>query len=77
MSHNPASFGEVLRQLRTSATFSGSPSRACWTQPAGSATSSGARRTPHLSTVRLLADALELSPADRQEPLPLPAPEDC
>ena len=25
------------------------------------------RRTPHLSTVRLLADALELSPADRQE----------
>ena len=74
MSHNPASFGEVLRQLRTSATFAGSPSRACWTQPAGISDSSGrAAHAPseHRALASRRARAQPCRPAGTP---PLPAP---
>ena len=69
MSHDPGAFGEVLRQLRTSATFSQEAlaERAGLSLRGISDLERGVRRTPHLSTVRLLADALELSPADRKK----------
>jgi predicted ATPase/DNA-binding XRE family transcriptional regulator len=68
MTHEPAAFGTVLRQLRTAAALS----QAALAERAGlslrgvSDLERGVRRAPYLHTVRALADALELCPADRQ-----------
>jgi predicted ATPase/transcriptional regulator with XRE-family HTH domain len=68
MSHASASFAHVLRQLRTAASLSQEElaERARLSLRGVSDLERGLRRTPHLSTVRMLADALELSPPDRQ-----------
>ncbi len=68
MSHDTAGFGTVLRQLRTAAALSQEAlAERAGLSPRGiSDLERGARRTPYLATVGLLADALELSPEDRQ-----------
>ncbi len=65
---NDASFGDLLRHLRTAAALSQEElaKRAGLSLRGISDLERGVRRTPHLATVRLLADALDLSPADRQ-----------
>lgn len=68
VTHAPMTFGAVLRQLRIAAALS----QAALAERAGlsargiSDLERGARRSPHLATVGLLADALALSPTDRQ-----------
>jgi predicted ATPase/transcriptional regulator with XRE-family HTH domain len=64
----PTPFGAVLRQLRTAASLSQEElaERAGVSLRGVSDLERGARRVPHLTTVRLLADALELGPLDRQ-----------
>jgi predicted ATPase/DNA-binding XRE family transcriptional regulator len=61
-------FGAVLRQLRTAAALSQEAlAERAGLSPRGiSDLERGARRTPYLATVDLLADALALSPDDRQ-----------
>jgi predicted ATPase/DNA-binding XRE family transcriptional regulator len=67
MRGDPASFGTVLRQLRTAAALSQEElaERAGVSVRGISDLERGVHRTPHLVTVRLLADALTLDPADR------------
>src|SRR4051794_29995609 len=68
MNGNIATFGEVLRKLRVAASLSQEElaDRAGLSLRGISDLERGARRTPHLTTIRLLADALALSSADRQ-----------
>jgi predicted ATPase/transcriptional regulator with XRE-family HTH domain len=68
MSRATTTFGDVLRQMRTAASLSQEElAERARVSPRGiSDLERGARRTPHLTTVRMLADALELNPADRQ-----------
>ena len=67
MSRDTASFRESLRQLRQAAALSQEElaERAGLSLRGISDLERGVRRAPHLTTVRLLADALALSPADR------------
>src|SRR3954467_12699324 len=62
-----SSFGEMLRRLRTAAALSQEQlaERAGLSGRGISDLERGARRAPHLETVRVLADALALGPADR------------
>ena len=68
MVDKPAAFGTVLRQLRTAAALSQEAlaERAGLSLRGISDLERGVRRTPYLATVGLLADALDLSPEDRQ-----------
>ena len=68
MSRTTTTFAEVLRQLRTAASLSQEDlaERAGLSLRGISDLERGLRRAPHLSTVRMLADALALCPADRQ-----------
>jgi predicted ATPase/DNA-binding XRE family transcriptional regulator len=68
MSQMTATFADLLRQLRTAAALSQEElaERAGVSLRGLSDLERGVRRTPHLSTVRLLADALALGPEDRQ-----------
>ena len=68
MSQMTATFADLLRQLRTAAALSQEElaERAGLSLRGLSDLERGVRRTPHLSTVRLLADALALGPEDRQ-----------
>jgi predicted ATPase/DNA-binding XRE family transcriptional regulator len=67
MSHDTATFGDVLRQLRTAAALSQEAlAERAGLSPRGiSDLERGVRRSPHLITVRSLADALGLSPTDQ------------
>src|SRR5262245_7868874 len=68
MIDEPMAFGPVLRRLRTAAGLSqeGLAERAGLSLRGISDLERGVRRAPHLTTVGMLADALELGPADRQ-----------
>jgi predicted ATPase/DNA-binding CsgD family transcriptional regulator/DNA-binding XRE family transcriptional regulator len=68
MSHDTSGFGTVLRQLRTAAALSQEAlAERAGLSPRGiSDLERGVRRSPHLATVGLLADALTLVPTDRQ-----------
>jgi predicted ATPase/DNA-binding XRE family transcriptional regulator len=68
MSRTTATFADLLRQLRTAAALSQEElaERAGVSLRGLSDLERGARRTPHLSTVRLLAHALALAPEDRE-----------
>ena len=68
MTHEPAPFGVVLRRFRTTAALSQEAlAERAGLSPRGiSDLERGVRRTPHLATIGLLADALELGPEDRQ-----------
>ena len=68
MSHATTTFGEVLRQLRMAAGLSQEAlaERAGVSVRGISDLERGVRRAPHLTTVRLLVDALDLTPLDRQ-----------
>src|SRR5215204_2465720 len=61
-------FADVLRHLRTAASLSQEDlaERAGLSLRGVSDLERGLRRAPHLTTVRMLADALELGPDDRQ-----------
>jgi predicted ATPase len=67
MTSEPASFGELLRQLRAQATFSQEElaERAGLSVRGISDLARGVHRAPHLHTVRLLTDALAVSEIDR------------
>src|SRR5687768_13481720 len=67
MSHDTATFGDVLRQLRTAAALSQEAlAERAGLSPRGiSDLERGVRRSPHLITIRSLADALGLSPTDQ------------
>lgn len=62
------SFGELLRQFRVSASLTQEAlADRCRISPATvAAIEQGRRRAPRLSTVKLIADAMELSAADRE-----------
>ena len=62
------SFGELLRRFRIAASLTQEAlAERCRISPATiAAIEQGRRKAPRLSTVRLITDALELSPADRQ-----------
>jgi len=77
MSSAVSSFADLLRHLRTSAALSQEELavRAGLSLRGLSDLERGVRRTPHLSTVRLLADALALGPEDRQALLAAARPE--
>jgi transcriptional regulator with XRE-family HTH domain len=77
MSRASASFAHVLRQLRTAASLSQEDlaERAGVSLRGVSDLERGLRRAPHLSTVRMLADALALSPDDRKTLLAAARPE--
>ncbi len=64
---DPVSFAELLRRLRTSAALSQEElaDRAGLSLRGVSDLERGVRRAPHLTTVAMLADALELGPDDR------------
>ena len=68
MTDEPTTFGAVLRQLRTAAALSQEAlaERAGLSPRGVSDLERGVRRAPHLATVGMLADALDLNPADRQ-----------
>ena len=68
MSPDTSAFSEILRSLRTAAALSQETlaERAGLSLRGISDLERGARQTPRLTTVRLLADALALGPADRQ-----------
>ena len=68
MSSTTTSFAEFLRHLRTAAALSQEElaERAGVSLRGVSDLERGVRRAPHLTTVRMLADALQLGPADRQ-----------
>src|SRR5215469_14314104 len=63
-----ASFGELLRRFRVAASLTQEAlAEQCRISPATiAAIEQGRRKAPRLSTVRLLAEALELSAADRE-----------
>src|SRR3954469_15933387 len=67
MSDCTSSFGEILRRFRIEAALSQEDlaERARLSTRGISDLERGVRRAPHLETVRLLADALALGPADR------------
>src|SRR5215207_10766737 len=77
MSRTTTTFADVLRQLRTAASLSQEElaERAGVSLRGVSDLERGLRRAPHLSTVRMLADALALSPADRLALLAAARPE--
>src|SRR5215211_2711038 len=77
MSRTTTTFAELLRQLRTAASLSQEElaERAGLSLRGISDLERGLRRAPHLSTVRMLADALALSPADRLALLAAARPE--
>jgi transcriptional regulator with XRE-family HTH domain len=77
MSRDTAAFGDVLRRLRIAAALSQEAlAERAGVSPRGiSDLERGARRTPHLITVRLLADGLALSPMERQTLLAAARPE--
>jgi predicted ATPase/transcriptional regulator with XRE-family HTH domain len=68
MSSAVTSFADLLRHLRTSSALSQEElaMRSGLSLRGISDLERGVRRAPHLTTVRLLADALELSPEDRE-----------
>jgi predicted ATPase len=68
MSDEATTFGAVLRGLRTAAALSQEAlaERSGLSLRGLSGLERGARRVPHLATVGMLADALELTPADRK-----------
>jgi predicted ATPase/DNA-binding XRE family transcriptional regulator len=68
MSDSRASFGDLLRRLRTAAALSQEDlaERAGLSRHGISDLERGARHAPRLETVRMLADALALSETDRQ-----------
>jgi predicted ATPase/DNA-binding XRE family transcriptional regulator len=68
MSSDTTSFGDLLRQLRTSAALSQEAlaERAGLSLRGVSDLERGARRTPQLATVRMLADALDLNASERR-----------
>src|SRR5215203_2268372 len=68
MSRTTTTFADALRQLRTAAALSQEDlaERAGLSLRGVSDLERGLRRAPHLSTVRMLANALQLSSADRQ-----------
>jgi transcriptional regulator with XRE-family HTH domain len=67
MSSATTSFADLLRQFRTSAALSQEAlAERAGVSPRGiSGLERGVRRAPHLTTTRLLAYALALSPADQ------------
>ncbi len=75
MSHDTAGFGAVLRQMRIAAAHSQEAlaERAGLSVRGISDLERGVRRAPHLTTVGLLADALDLGPDDRTRSWPRPA----
>jgi predicted ATPase/DNA-binding XRE family transcriptional regulator len=77
MTHHTADFGTVLRQLRTAAALSQEAlAERAGLSPRGiSDLERGTRRSPYFVTVRLLADALELSQTDQQRLLAAARPE--
>ncbi|HEX5962633.1 MAG TPA: helix-turn-helix domain-containing protein, partial [Gemmatimonadales bacterium] len=77
MTQTPTAFGAVLRQLRTAAALSQEAlaERAGLSLRGISDLERGTRRTPHLSTVSMLAEALNLGPEDRQALLAATRPE--
>src|SRR5829696_4339877 len=77
MSRDTAAFGDVLRRLRIAAALSQEAlAERAGVSPRGiSDLERGARRTPHLITVRLLADGLALSPPERRSLLAAARPE--
>ncbi len=79
MSSEPVSFGEVLRHLRSQATLSQEElaERTGLSVRGISDLERGARRAPHLHTVRLLADALAASEIDRALLLSSARPPPC
>jgi len=68
MSSAITSFADLLRQLRTSAALSQEElaARSRLSLRGISDLERGVRRAPHLTTIRVLADALELGPEERQ-----------
>ena len=72
MSADRASFGDLLRRLRSAASLSQEAlaERASLSRRGISDLERGARQAPRLETVRLLADALSLSDVDRTALLP-------
>jgi transcriptional regulator with XRE-family HTH domain len=68
MSADPVSFGDLLRRLRSAAGLSQEAlaERAGLSRNGISDLERGARQAPRLETVRMLADALALTDADRQ-----------
>ena len=68
MADEHAAFGAVLRHLRTAAALSQEAlaERAGLSLRGISDLERGVRRAPHLTTVGMLADALDLGTADRQ-----------
>ncbi len=68
MAHQPTAFGMTLRRLRTAAALSQEDLAArSGLSPRGiSDLERGVRRTPYLATVRLIANALALTPAERE-----------
>jgi predicted ATPase/DNA-binding XRE family transcriptional regulator len=77
MSDDTAGFGAVLRRLRIAAALSQDAlaERAGLSLRGVSDLERGVRRTPHLATVGMLADALDLGPEDRQALLASARPE--
>src|SRR5215213_3417081 len=77
MNSATTSFAGLLRRLRTSAALSQEElaKRAGLSLRGISDLERGVRRAPHLTTVRLLADALALSPEDREALLAAARPE--
>src|SRR5215208_1052573 len=68
MRRTTTTFADVLRHLRTAASLSQADlaERAGLSLRGVSDLERGVRRAPHLTTVRMLADALALGPEDRQ-----------
>ena len=77
MAHEPSEFGVVLRRFRTAAALSQEvlAERAGLSLRGVSDLERGVRRAPHLATVGMLADALDLGPVDRQALLTAARPE--
>src|SRR5215217_3648870 len=77
MSPTTTTFAELLRQLRTAASLSQEDlaERAGLSLRGISDLERGLRRAPHLSTVRMVADALALGPDDRKSLLSAARPE--
>src|SRR5215212_6176145 len=76
MSRAITAFADLLRHLRTAAALSQEElaTRAGLSLRGISDLERGVRRAPHLTTVRVLADALALGPAERQALLAVARP---